>query len=206
MINPKNNSWTDFSESKESSALNAITLTELFQNVYESKQPIVKQLLYPGVYIFAGSPKVGKSFFVAQIGYRVSKGEPLWSDYDVRAGSVLYFSLEDTKARIQKRMADMLGVEGSDDFYIITAEDIEDIGNLEENLEWQLELFLKKHQNLRLVIIDTLQKIRGKRGSSYNKDYDVTGRLKKIADKYSICILLVHHTTKKKPRDTFGDL
>ncbi len=124
----------------------------------------------------------------------------------MRAGSVIYFSLEDTKARIQKRMADMFGVEGSDDFYIITAEDIENIGNLDENLEWQLEFFLKKHQNLRLVIIDTLQKIRGKRGSSYNNDYDITGRLKKIADKYSICILLVHHTTKKKPRDTFESI
>ncbi len=206
MKNQKNNLWTNFSESKESSALNPITLTELFQNVYEGKQPIIKQLLYPGVYIFAGSPKVGKSFFVAQIGYKVSKGEPLWTGFDVRAGAVIYFSLEDTKARIQKRMADMFGVEGSDDFYIITADDIEDIGNLEASLEWQLELLFKKIKNLRLVIIDTLQKIRGKRGSSYNNDYDTIGRLKKIADKYSICILIVHHTTKKKTMDSFESI
>ncbi len=181
METKKPNSLITYSECNGSSALNPITLTELFQNVYESRQPIIKQLLYPGVYIFAGSPKVGKSFFVAQIGYKVSKGEPLWPGFDVRAGSVIYFSLEDTKARIQKRMADMFGVEGSDDFYVITAEDIEDIGNLEENLEDQLELLFKKHQNLRLVIIDTLQKIRGKHGSSYTNDYDTIGKLKKIS-------------------------
>ncbi len=63
MKNKKDNSLNTYPECKESSALNPTTLTELFQNVYESKRPIIKQLLYPGVYIFAGSPKVGKSFF-----------------------------------------------------------------------------------------------------------------------------------------------
>ena len=28
--------------------------------------------------MFVGSPKIGKSFFMAQIGYHISKGLPLW--------------------------------------------------------------------------------------------------------------------------------
>ena len=78
--------------------LDTITLTGLYENVYQPKQAIVDNLLYSGTYFFAGAPKVGKSFFVAQLGYHVSKGIPLW-DYPVHQGTVLYLALEDDNSR-----------------------------------------------------------------------------------------------------------
>lgn len=57
----------------------------------------------------------------------------------------------------------------------------------------------------RLVIIDTLQKIRGEGGEkySYSNDYEVISKLKAIADKTGICLLLVHHTRKQQADDKF---
>ena len=50
------------------SYLQTISMNELFDTQYRSKQPLIDGLLYPGTYIFAGSPKLGKSFLMAQLG------------------------------------------------------------------------------------------------------------------------------------------
>lgn len=58
--------------------LHTISMRELYENVYRSKPPVIDSLLYAGTYLFAGAPKVGKSFLVAQIAYHVSTGTALW--------------------------------------------------------------------------------------------------------------------------------
>ena len=62
----------------DKTSLQEVSMTELYDRVYEPKAPVVDGLLYPGTYIFAGSPKVGKSFFMAQLAYHVAAGIPLW--------------------------------------------------------------------------------------------------------------------------------
>ena len=81
--------------------LETVSMTELYDTVYPPKIPIVDGLIYAGTYLFVGAPKVGKSFFMAQLGYHVSMGLDLW-DYPVRKGTVLYLALEDDYARLQK--------------------------------------------------------------------------------------------------------
>ena len=68
--------------------LKTITLTTLYEMTFAPRTPVIEGLLYSGTYLFAGSPKIGKSFLVAQIGYHVAMGIPLW-DYPVRKGDVL---------------------------------------------------------------------------------------------------------------------
>lgn len=91
-------------------ALKVKSMTELYDTVYPPSKPVVEGLLYNGTYLFVGAPKVGKSFFMSQLGYHVSKGIPLWN-YPVTQGAVLYLALEDTEERLQKRLARMFGVE-----------------------------------------------------------------------------------------------
>ena len=69
----------------EPSYLPTMTMSQLYDTVYESRVPIIDGLLYPGTYLFVGAPKVGKSFLMAQIAYHVSTGQPLWN-YPVHAG------------------------------------------------------------------------------------------------------------------------
>ena len=50
--------------SLDPSYLKAVSVNELFDTQYQSKPPLIDGLLYPGTYIFAGSPKLGKSFLI----------------------------------------------------------------------------------------------------------------------------------------------
>ena len=74
----------------EPSYLATMTMSQLYDTVYESRLPVIDGLLYPGTYLFVGAPKVGKSFLMAQIAYHVSTGQALWN-YPVHAGTVLFF-------------------------------------------------------------------------------------------------------------------
>mgnify|MGYP004596392555 CR=1 FL=1 len=179
--------------------LHTVSMSELYQTTYQSRPPIIDGLLYAGAYILAGAPKIGKSFLVAQIAYHISTGKKLW-DYEVHQGTVLYLALEDDYQRIQSRMFMMYGVEDSGSLYFATA--ASKIGN---GLDEQLEFFINEHPDSKLVIIDTMQKIREVGGEvySYASDYEIIGRLKQFADSHCICVLIVHHTRKQTAGDSF---
>lgn len=179
--------------------LHTITMTELYQTAYRSRPPIIDGLLYAGAYILAGAPKIGKSFLVAQIAYHVSIGRKLW-DFDVHQGTVLYLALEDDYQRIQSRMFMMYGVNDTPNLHFATV-----AGKIGNGLDEQLENFVREHSNTKLIIIDTMQKIRevGGEAYSYASDYEIIGRLKQFADKHCICVLTVHHTRKQPAGDAF---
>ena len=103
----------------EPSYLPTMTMNQIYETVYESRRPIIENLLYPGAYLFVGAPKVGKSFFMAQLAYHVSVGLPLW-DYNANPGTVLYLALEDDYRRIQERLYRMFGVDGTDNLHFAT--------------------------------------------------------------------------------------
>ena len=174
-------------------------MEELYDTAYPPKIPIVDGLIYNGTYLFVGAPKVGKSFFMAQLGYHVSMGLPLWG-YPVQKATVLYLALEDDYARLQKRLSRMFGMESTSNFHFATQSK-----NLNEGLEEQLSQFMKEHKDTRLIIIDTLQKVRELGGDkfSYASDYEIVTRLKKFSDLHGICLLVVHHTRKMESSDSF---
>ena len=179
--------------------LPTVSMQDLYENVYQSKPPVIDGLLYTGTYLFVGAPKVGKSFLMAQLAYHVSKGLPLWG-YAVRQGTVLYLALEDDHRRLQERLYRMFGTDSTPDLrFAICAK------KLDNGLEEQLKKFIHEHPDTRLVIIDTLQKVRENGGDkySYANDYEVVGKLKRLADACGVCLLLVHHTRKQQADDKF---
>ena len=179
--------------------LHTVTLDELMDNVFEVKSAVIENLLYTGAYILAGAPKIGKSFLVAQIAHHVSTGQELWG-CKVHQGTVLYLALEDDFQRIQNRMFMMYGVNDTPNLHFATA-----AGKIGNGLDEQLENFMREHSDTKLIIIDTMQKIRevGGEAYSYASDYEIIGRLKQFADKHCICILTVHHTRKQPAGDSF---
>lgn len=182
------------------SYIKTVTMQELYQSIYSKKPPIIEGLLYQGTYLFVGSPKIGKSFFMAQLAYHVSTGTPLW-DYHVKKGTVLYLALEDDYRRLQERMYRMFGTDSTKNLYFSVSSKY-----LGKGLTEQLTGFIKEHPDTTLVIIDTLQKIReadGDSSYSYAKDYEIINQLKQFSDSQGICLLLVHHTRKQKSTDNF---
>ncbi len=178
--------------------LHTVSMTELYDTVYENRPPIVDSLLYSGLYLFVGSPKIGKSFLMAQLAYHISTGTPIWN-YKVNKGTVLYLALEDDYSRLQKRLYQMFGTDSADNLYLSVS-----ASQLNDGLDKQLESFITKHADTKLIIIDTLQKVREVSSDySYSNDYEIISRLKRFADNNKICMILVHHTRKQKSDDSF---
>ena len=189
----------EFQRSLEPSYLKTVSMDKLYDTVYRSRPPIIDGLLYPGTYLFVGAPKLGKSFLMAQFAYHISTGKSLWG-FDVKQGTVLYLALEDDYRRLQERFYRMFGDESTDDLFIAV-----NAGQLGNGLDEQLNRFVNEHTNTKLIIIDTLQKVREFGGDkySYSNDYEVITRLKKFADNFGVCLLLVHHTRKQQADDKF---
>ena len=181
------------------SYLKTISMSELYDTVYQSKPPLIEGLLYPGVYIFAGSPKLGNSFLMAQFSYHISTGTPLWN-YTARKGTALYLALEDDYRRLQERLYRMFGMESAENLYFSVS-----AGQLGKGLDEQLAKFVVEHPDTKLIIIDTLQKVREVGGDNYSyaNDYQIITRLKSFADTHGLCLLLVHHTRKQTSDDKF---
>lgn len=193
------NPFDEFFKKIDPSYMKTVTMQELYQDIYSKKPPVIEGLLYQGTYLFVGSPKIGKSFFMAQLAYHVSTGTPLW-DYPVKKGTVLYLALEDDYRRLQERMYRMFGTDSTENLYFSVSSKL--LGN---GLTDQLSGFIREHPDTTLVIIDTLQKIREVDSDSYSyaKDYEIINQLKQFSDSWGICLLLVHHTRKQKSSDNF---
>ena len=179
--------------------LETVSMTALYDTDFEGQEPLIDGLLYRGAYLLAGSPKVGKSFLMAQLAYHISTGTPLWN-YPAHKGTVLYLALEDDYRRLQERSYRMFGTaENESLFFSVSA------GQLGSGLDEQLTNFLWEHPDTSLIIIDTLQKVREVGGDNYSyaNDYQIITRLKALADSYGICLLLVHHTRKQQSDDKF---
>ena len=159
---------------------------------------VVDTLISQGLHILAGSPKVGKSWLALWLAVTVAKGEPVWG-LPVKRGTTLYLCLEDSQLRIQNRLFDVTE-DAPPNVYFCTESRI-----LGDGLEEQLRRFLAEHPDTSLVIIDTLQMIRGTTyDNTYANDYRDLSALKKLADAHGIAILLIHHLRKEKADDVFN--
>ena len=78
-----------------------------------------------------------------------------------------------------------------------------DAEKLSQGFEEQVSNFLNDHPEAKLVIVDTLIKVRemNSRGSAYADDYATMTAFKRIADRYGITMLIVHHTRKQEASD-----
>lgn len=74
------------------------------------------------------------------------------------------------------------------------------------DLESRIRNFKDEYPDTNLIIIDTLQKIRGNTESTYISDYDDVSILKSLADEYQIAIVVIHHLRKKKDPDIFNQI
>ncbi len=159
---------------------------------------VVDTLISQGLHILAGSPKVGKSWLALWLAVTVAKGEQVWG-MSVKQGTTLYLCLEDSTLRIQNRLFEITE-DAPASVHFTTNSD-----TLGKGLEEQLCAFLAEHPDTVLVIIDTLQMIRGAGyDNTYANDYRDLSALKRIADAHGIAILLIHHLRKELADDVFS--
>ena len=155
---------------------------------------IVRDVLPTGLAILCAPSKIGKSWMMMQLGLAVAEGKD-FLDFKTNQSGVLYYALEDSKARLKDRLNKLLkGKKAPTNLRFVTHADTVDSGLLEK-----IEEELRTFPGIKLIIIDTLQKVRGKairNESMYSGDYREMAKLKEYADNHKVCMLFVHHLRK----------
>lgn len=160
---------------------------------------LIEGILPDGTSLLTAASKIGKSWMVLDLGLCIASGGAFLGHSTNQAG-VLYLALEDSPHRLQNRMNKILsGKTAPEQFYFAT-----EAPKLDNGLLDTLDDHLKKYPDTKLIIIDTLQKIRGQalpRESGYAQDYREMETVKGFMDKRGVSTIFVHHNRKMKDDD-----
>jgi RecA-family ATPase len=156
---------------------------------------IVPGFITTGLTIIAGAPKLGKSWLILGVAWALGIGGRVFGRIKVPECEVLFLALEDTNRRLKERLI-KIGANGPSKLFMPTLWPKGGEGII------YLDAWMLKHPDTKAVFVDTLQRISGVEDSnSYQQTYDSAAALKKLADKYGIAIIVVHHTRKMATED-----
>lgn len=162
----------------------------------------VPKLIPEGLSILGGPPKTGKSWLVMGLGFEIARGGTALGLIPVEQGSVLYLALEDGHRRLKTRLekiANGAEIPPALEFASVGGWPRLDNGGLDA-----LELWCDRHPDARLIIIDTLAKVRQgarRRDSLYDEDYRALEGLQKLAVDRNVAVIANHHLRKMSSED-----
>jgi hypothetical protein len=160
---------------------------------------VVPGLLSRGLTILAGRPKSGKSWFALELAVSVATGRAFleWWKVD-RPGAVLYLALEEPRSRTRSRLRKVSPPEVSLQNIHFAYSLLPLMGGGAELLDAMLARFARFHPQL--VVIDTFTALVGQRAGKntdvFGSQYAEVNRLRELADKHEVALLLIHHTRK----------
>lgn len=179
-----------------------LSLTEIMKMDLPEPGWAIPGFIPQGFSVLGGVEKSGKSWMVLSLCLAVAGGGHFLGHAPAVQGPVLYLALEDSLIRMKNRSASILGnAPAPADLYVEIECPRADEGGIE-----QIERWLQIHTTARLVVIDVLQKFRSehsKNGDIYGEDYAACSALKKLADKYNVSIVVLHHLSKRENDDPF---
>ncbi len=180
-----------------------VTAADLMAMEFPEPRWAVPGYLCEGLNILAGSQKLGKSWLALGTAIAVASGGRALGKIEVEEGDVLYLALEDTLRRLKDRLGMVLKGEPAPPRLTLAIEwSRMDEGGIDRLRHWLLA-----KRETRLVIIDTLKKVRpprGRNGSFYDEDYEAMSDLKEVADEFGVCMVVIHHVTKAAYEDVFN--
>jgi RecA-family ATPase len=175
----------------------------LMAQEYEPLQFAVEKILPYGLFILAGSGKIGKSWLSLDLCVNVATGGRLW-DFSSEQGDVLYLALEDNYPRLQDRLnkikADSVDISR---LKLATA-----AFGISSGLLEQTNNHIANYPDTKLIVIDTLECIRDTEFDKniYACDYRDMTALREITNKHKLTLLLIHHTRKLSDSDPLNTL
>ena len=182
----------------------SITADRLDTIEYGPIQYAIPGIVPYGVVLFVGAPKMGKSYMTLDWALSVVAGGCAMGSQQLStdAGSVLMLALEDNRRRIQARIRAHMGSHplSSEILSRLTIRTAaprvnEEIGR---DLQTLLAQHMTRHPDTRLIIVDTLARIRPNRatGNVYDDDYKALEPLIDLTHQHQVAVVIVHHTSK----------
>lgn len=174
---------------------------KIMKKKIKNNEILIENLLSAGVTLFAGSPKVGKTYFLLQLASALSTKNSIFLNNKCEFLKVLYFSNETNENEIRKRLSYL---NSFDNLYF----------NFNRNLnisDIELEIYNnKKRKNEKiLVIIDTLQNVEYKQNydnNNYKDMYKLINQYMILSEKHNCSFILVHHLNKNKDINIFNSI
>lgn len=186
---------------QEKKRAKAISGAELKSANLKAPDLIIDGLLPCGLCVLAAPPKTGKSWLCLEMADAVSTGGPFWGRKTVK-GDVLYLALEDSEYRLKQRLI-MINSAFMIDFLIRGVRKL-DNGLVDDLREW-----LNEHTGAKMIIVDTLARVKGAGIyglNGYEADTQQFAPLQELAVEKGVSIVLVTHFSKSKgftPDDPF---
>lgn len=178
-----------------------ISARDLCELEFDPIKYVVPGYIAEGLTLFAGKPKLGKSWFCMEIGLAVAEGGVCLGDVRCEQGDVLYLALEDNRRRLQSRIRKLWQLEAMvhapvpDRLHLATEWPRANEGGVAAIREW-----IDAHPDARLVIVDVLAMFKatakGKDQTLYEADYLAIKELQSLAMETGVAIVVVHHTRK----------
>ena len=166
---------------------------------------VVPGMVPEGVALLAGKPKLGKSWLALGLCVAVASGGVAFGNVRVEKGSALYLALEDNERRLQFRLKKILaGTEAPDGLHYSV-----ECPRLDEGGVEAVEGWLRSRPDARLVVIDTLAKIRPRQrrgANAYQEDYEALEALLPLAARHNVAVLVVHHLRKMAASDPLDEV
>ena len=172
---------------------------ELADTDFPPLQWIVPDLVPAGLSLLVGAPKVGKSWAGLDIALAVASGGMALGGIRVEAGDVLFLALEDGPRRLADRQELLLGSERPSERFHAYTDWPKGVNAARAAWQWCAD-----HPGVRLVLVDTLARVRPNRakgGNGYDEDTAALVPWQKLAEHFGIAVVLVHHDRKAESSD-----
>ena len=173
---------------------NGIDLKGLMTTDIPPLRYAVNPILPEGLVCIAGRPKAMKSWLMYKLCFCVQNGLNFLG-HKVEQGNALYLALEDSKRRLKER-AFKMGHEKNKNF---PTTDIE-APYLGMGLEEDLQKWIDGVSKPKLIVVDTLARVKAavgfKKGTAYDIDNELLRKLQHLAITNGVCIAFVTHLSK----------
>lgn len=182
-----------------------ITAAQLYRMQFEPLLWTVENICPEGATLVAGKPKSRKSWAALGVAVANATGAQAFGKLAARQGRVLYLDLESNQRRMRGRLFSMVG------------QQMKDMDSLHIFTEWPrgdeglaaIDQWMESHPDTVTIVIDVLGEFRRPRDPKediYAYDRETVTPINRMAEKWRITILLIHHTRKAKSDDVFEEI
>jgi hypothetical protein len=187
---------------KPTSSVQIVAATDLLAMEFSELQWAIEGILPEGAAVLAAAPKIGKSWLVDDWAVAIAEGSRAMGAIEVDAGQVLLLPLEDSPRRMLSRVKAILRGRPLPADRLDIAFNWPRIG---EGFEDQVEAWIAAHQHARLVVVDTLAKVRPRQRFNrqlYEVDYEDLSTLASVVkSRPGVALVAVHHDRKAEADD-----
>ena len=187
--------------------LETISAEEFSKIEYPPIKFLVQDILPEGLSILGGSPKIGKTFFALNLALSIANGDTTLGSLQTEKTGVAYFAVDEKDQYVQDKFNNIREFQKKYDI----PENLEfgfKMNRLSEGGYEQITDFIDRKPELKLIVIDTLGRVRrhSGQGNAYEVDVEAIGQLQDICKEKNVSILLLHHNKKGKSEDYIENL